>query len=349
MQTTRNSRGIPEDYLIREHAKLSHLKEVAQSTHLYYKYLSKENIPDYPQPEFHVAQLKHDTQRRALLRIWKDEGFKDPRGGSSDPQKHSLVWWSLAVGTEEIQEAEARLLKRTYPDWTEEQTAKQKSFLWKFATSPAFSEKSRYGSYRFTFTVQEVLEAYRKQFCFGALPIMRVFKTSLYKQEVVHVVLVHSPASQGLFSEYPLLPQNDPNAVCTYKDGRFIWRPEAMCETHSYELIRKPDENQMYTRSLFGSDCQFYVWDNVAIALYVKRGQVLKFDCELLRENLTFCRKTDGNIPFGIQFDDFKAAEALVEDLWPDSGFQLEEELSLKQHFKEEPKEEPMEDEDSQQ
>ncbi|CAI5660583.1 uncharacterized protein LOC102079137 [Oreochromis niloticus] len=346
MQKTRNSRGIPEDYLISEHAKLSRLKEVAQHTYFYRRYLSIEDIHDYPRPEFHVAQLKHDTQRQALLQIRKDEGFKDPCGGSSDPHNLSLVWWSLAVGTEEIQEAEARLLKKTYPKQTEEQAAKQKSFLWRFATSAAFSEKSIFGPYRFTFMVEEVLEAYSNQFCSGAPPIMRVFKTSLYKQEVVHVVLVHSPANQELFSKYPLLPRDDPDAVCTYKDGRFIWRPEAMCETHRYKLIQKPNENQMAYKDQQSE--VFYVWDNVAIALHVEQGQVLKFDCDLLKEKITFCEKHPAISLSNSHFDDFKAAEALVEDLWPDSGFQLKEKLSLEQHFKEEPKEEPMEHEDSQ-
>ncbi|XP_006808332.1 uncharacterized protein LOC102799573 [Neolamprologus brichardi] len=348
MKKTTNSRGIPEYSLLSEHTKLSRLKEVARETHLYKKYLYKEDIPDYPRPEFHVAQLKHDTQQWGLSGIQEDRGFKDPHRGLRDPEKWPLVWWSLAVGPEEIQEAEARLLKKTYPDRTEEQAAEQESFLWRFASSPAFSEKSIFGSYRFTFTVEEVLEAYSKQFCSGAPPIMRVFKTSLYKKEVVHVVLVHSPANQELFSRFPLLPRDDPDAVCTYRDGRFIWRPEAMCKTHSYELIQKPDENQMTADDVRGRFPPYYVWDNVAIALHVERGQVLKFDCDLLRKNLTFCRESDGNVPDEIQFDDFKAAEALVEKLWPDSGLQLKEEPSL-EHFKEEPKEEPMEHEDSQQ
>lgn len=68
------------------------------------------------------------------------------------------------------------------------------------------------------------------QFCSGSQPIMRVYETVLYRQEVMHVVLVHSPANQN-FSHYPLLT-DDPDAVCVYKDGHFIWRPEAMCEKH---------------------------------------------------------------------------------------------------------------------
>ena len=72
------------------------------------------------------------------------------------------------------------------------------------------------------------------QFCSGAQPVMRVFKTILYKQEVMYAVLVHSPVSNELLSDRPLLT-DDPNSVCSYRDGCFIWRPEAMCETHRWE------------------------------------------------------------------------------------------------------------------
>lgn len=40
----------------------------------------------------------------------------------------------------------------------------------------------------------------------------------------------------------------------------------------SYELIQKPDENQMTDVS---RKPYYYVWDTVAIALHVERGQVL--------------------------------------------------------------------------
>lgn len=142
---------------------LNDLRSTAERQGLENQYLYKEDIPDYPRPEFCVSHLKHDTERRGLCGIRKDRGFKDPCGGSSDPRHLSLVWWSLAVGPEEIQEAETRLLEETYPNRTEEQAARQRSFLWRFASSPAFSEKSRLGSYRFTFPLQEVLTAYSEQ------------------------------------------------------------------------------------------------------------------------------------------------------------------------------------------
>lgn len=40
-----------------------------------------------------------------------------------------------------------------------------------------------------------------------------------------------------------------------------------------YKLIPKPNENQMAYKDLQAE--VFYVWDNVAIALHVEKGQVL--------------------------------------------------------------------------
>lgn len=41
-----------------------------------------------------------------------------------------------------------------------------------------------------------------------------------------------------------------------------------------YELIHRPDASQMDSLELFGQP-EFYLWDNVAIALHVENGQVV--------------------------------------------------------------------------
>lgn len=156
MQTQRNRRGRLEHFLYCQHSRLNHLKQEVQRCGLENQYIVSEDIPPYPRPEFHVSRVKHDTERRGLCCIRVDDGF-------GDPHCQVLVWWSLAVGREEMQEAETRLLEETCPNRTEEQAARQRSFLWRFASSPAFSEKSRLGSYRFTFPLQEVLSAYSQQ------------------------------------------------------------------------------------------------------------------------------------------------------------------------------------------
>ncbi|XP_067465121.1 uncharacterized protein [Thunnus thynnus] len=323
MRRQENRRGHDEDFCEGQHLKLGDLKEKALRTeHLEEEkkiYLFKENIPEYPRPEFHVTHLQHDTDRDGLKGIRRDNGFRDPFD-PHPPGSPRLVWWSLMVRPEDIQSAERRLLEQIYPDRTEEQVQRQQSFLEKFATSPAFLKSSRLGSYRFTFPLEELLTAYSQQFCANAQPVMRVYKTVLYKQEVMYAVLVHSPANEKLFSKFPLLT-DDPNAICVYSnDGHFIWRPEAMCETHSFKLVHRRDENQVEVKKLFGRDREFYVWDHITVALHVEDGQVLEFDPDKLRKNLTYCEKGTAPINSKEKFDDDKSAEALVEELWPGGG-----------------------------
>ncbi|XP_076607033.1 uncharacterized protein LOC143333005 [Chaetodon auriga] len=312
MNSQANRRGHDHHVFEGLHLKLNDLQEKAQG--LKNQYLFKDNIPAYPQPEFHVSHLIHDTNQDGLCGIRYHTGFKNP---GTD----GLLWWNLVVGPDEIKSAEKRLLETTYPDRTEEQVHSQQSFLWKFATSQAFSKTSRLGSYRFTFPVEELLRAYSNQFCSGAQPVMRVLRTVLHKQEVVYVVLVHSPANQEQFSDHPLLT-DDPNSVCTYKDGCFTWKSEAMCGTHRYTLVLRPDEKLMEAEEVT-SFHQFYVWDNVAIALHVDK-QVLNFDADRLRENLRFCDPAYPTIIPRWKFEDFKGAEEVVKELWPDYPSPLE-------------------------
>ncbi|KAL7389829.1 hypothetical protein ABVT39_010517 [Epinephelus coioides] len=304
MEKRKNRRDYEEQFVRKQHLKLNDLKEKAHN-----QYLSKEDILEYPRPEFHVSHLKHDTDRVGLRGIWTDNGFKNPYEGS-------LVWWSLAVTPDDMESAERRLLEETYPDRTEEQTQMQQSFLEKFATSPAFKKTSRLGSFRFTFPLKEMLDAYSQQFCSDAQPVMRVFETVLYKQGVMYTVLVHSPTNQK-FSDYPLLT-DDPDAVCAYRDGRFIWRPEAMSGTHKFMLIRRPDKKQMEAQKMENeSDHEHYVYDHVAIALHVEK-QVLKFDSGRLRENLKYCSAAKVKIIPPYKFQSFPQAKVFVKKMWPD-------------------------------
>ncbi|KAM9333297.1 GTPase IMAP family member 9-like isoform 2-T3 [Pholidichthys leucotaenia] len=156
---------------------------------------------------------------------------------------------------------------------------------------------------------------------------MRVYRTYLYTKEVVYAVLVHSPANDLFFSRFPLL-RDDPNAVCVYREGCFIWRPEAMCQTHSSELIHRPDLKQMEAREV--TSPVFYFWDHVALALHVENRKVLRFSAARLRQNLKFCSEDDVVLENG---EDFEEAKNLVKSLWPGFRAPLEEERSLLQIY----------------
>ncbi|XP_019212930.1 uncharacterized protein LOC109201612 [Oreochromis niloticus] len=234
-----------------------------------------------------------------------------------------LVWWTLAVGREEMWLAERRLLEETFKERTEEQAWSQRSFLKKFASSPAFSETSMYGSCRFTFTVEEVLKAYSKQFCSGQLPIMRVFKTSLYKKQVMYAVLVHRPNDNNEnFKQYPEL-LDGPNAICAYRDGRFIWRPQAMCGQDRYKLKIDMVNNLADGEGPFQKP--YCVWDHVALALHVKSGEVLKFDSDDMRKNLSFCERDQSVPKSATGFDTYEDAQKEITLLWPPKEASLEQ------------------------
>lgn len=314
METRWNRRGFKYHAVAGRHLKLNELKEAAGDSGVHSYYLYKENIPNYPRPELHVFGLRHDTDQDGLWGIWNERGFMSPWGDG-------FLWWSLDVGPDEIDLAEGRLLEDTYPYRTRQQKQMQWNFLHRFATSPAFHSGSRLGSYRFSFPLEKVLKAYKDQFCRGAEPVMRVMETVLYKQEVMYAVLVHSPANQRLFKQYPLLTDH-PGAVCCYRDGYFLWRPEAMCKTHGKELIYRNDLQQMRARSHQWRP-EWYVWDNVAIAFHVG-NQVLSFGRRRLRDNLTFCYMLRPLVTDPSCFDCYEEAEELVEELWPHYPHELE-------------------------
>lgn len=78
----------------------------------------------------------------------------------------------------------------------------------------------------------------------------------------------------------------------------------------------------------------FYVWDHVAIALHVANGQVLTFNADRLRQNLSFCWPDEVTARNDEEdFDDFEDATNLVKCLWPGWRLPLEEERSLLQRY----------------
>ncbi|KAK9981735.1 hypothetical protein ABG768_001259 [Culter alburnus] len=163
------------------------------------KYLSKD-IPDYPSPvEFHITEVAHATNKTSLPQIWDLEGFRGLF------HYNSFSWWSLKINEADIRAAEERFLESLFPDRVEEETAAQQSFLSNFTTSPAFkNEISRYGNFSFTLLLTELIEAYKKQMCEGEEPVLRVYGTKLFKQEIEYVVLVHNPQYNEKFKDFPI-------------------------------------------------------------------------------------------------------------------------------------------------
>ncbi|KAF5896629.1 ABC transporter G family member 23-like isoform X2, partial [Clarias magur] len=250
IQLRKHVRGSEEHFIKGEHVSLQRLKEqmlLVNPQGQMMTYLRKE-IPPYPCPvEFSVPDVAHVTGEAAFKAILELEQFRPGAGEFS--------WWGLKINKEDIRAAERHFMENDtahFPNSEQEQElSMQEQFLDKFTTSPAFEDKSRYGNYRFTFPLSELMKWYKEQNCGGAEAVLRVHETVTYRQEIMYTVLIHSPEYNEHFREYPLLKESE---WVRYQDGKIIWKAQAICETHWYrfvsgERIMEPDVIRMYSSS----------------------------------------------------------------------------------------------------
>ncbi|XP_060790824.1 uncharacterized protein LOC132894700 [Neoarius graeffei] len=272
IQERQNSRLKDERYISGKHVSVRRLRELIQTTdpkNPMTRYIIKE-IPPYPTPvEFWVSDVAHVTDKSGVMGILESEQFMAPESEFS--------WWGLKINKEEIRAAEERYMEG------KSELNEQKPFLEKFTTSPSFQpEKSRYGNYRFTFPLTDLMQWYKEQNCGGEEPVLRVYKTVTYKQEIMYVLLIHSPEDNERFGGYPLLEASE---WVRYQDGKITWKAQAICETHWYQFV-SGEVQRLYSK-------EFYVWDQVSLVFHlpkdIKPHKVLKIPRERLIEALEEC------------------------------------------------------------
>ena len=288
-------RRIKENYVSGEHMAIDDLKKKHRNQYTAKKVAEPNKmtyingypvVPYYPRPvAFHCSRVSHVTTTDGMKCILDRKGF---RRGDRRP---GLLWWGTLIGENETLAAEQRYLEKLFPDRSPEERERQEPFLRKFSTSPVFKDGSRYGNFRFTFSLADVMKEYSTQFCGGAHPVLRVYETVIYKQEVMYVVLIHSPDVHD-FDGYPELGDND-EGVCAYRDGEIIWRAQAISQTHRYRLTENRDDKQVSVGSGFKV---FYVWDHVTLAFHMPEGQNLVFPLETLLKSLTACGGAVNNL-----------------------------------------------------
>lgn len=178
-----------EHIVLHQHVTIETLKTHAPLKN--HKYLHK-NIPEYPKEvEFQISKVSHVTNKAGLDGILSN-GFK---GGK---KRGPFMWWGLNIENSNINEAQDRYLDREIPDRhsSSAQTGgrqRKVSFLKKFTTSPVFKDGSRYRNYRFNFALEDLMQMYTEQLCGGEKPVLRVYQTVVYQQEIMYAVVVHSP------------------------------------------------------------------------------------------------------------------------------------------------------------
>ncbi|XP_073697771.1 uncharacterized protein [Garra rufa] len=316
----RNKRNKRELYLEGEHVTIKQLKvrDDIKQEKIAQTYLSKD-ISDYPSPvEFHIREVAHVTNKKSLEGIWKSKGFKDPAGSS-------LSWWSLKINEADIRAAEELYLKKLFPDITKEEIAAHPPFLNEFTTSPVFlNQTSRYGNFRFTFPLTELMEAYKKQECDGQEPVLRIHETKLFKQEIGYIVLVHSPEFNKKFSHFPELQSNP---LVSYDGHQIIWRAQSICETHNFRLVTH-GKTAMPERL---DSHEWYVWDQVILAFHTK--DVLTFPKRKLKASLSCC-ELDPNVKLAYNEEHISLDEAkkFIESLQDDDEKEDEKEYEKEEH-----------------
>ncbi|XP_073728255.1 uncharacterized protein [Misgurnus anguillicaudatus] len=266
-----NARNVVGTHFEGQHLSLADLKEQDIKN----GYLFKNDIPDYPESvEFQVQKLSHVTGKHGLEGIFHDSGFRQPSDTSN------FLWWALSVSPDDKRSAQQRFLASLFP---RTQTYNPQPFLEHFTTSKAFQKESPYGNFCFTFSFRELLYLYGDQFCKGP-PVLHVYETVLYRQEIVYTIVVH-PGSIHLYDDYPRLPKTG-DGVCGYHDGNIWWRCQAPSETYKHELNVNQWNSSVHVTTY---DDKYYVWDHVCVAFHMEPGWVLHVDQDRLCKRVNVC------------------------------------------------------------
>ncbi|KAK3515637.1 hypothetical protein QTP70_025330 [Hemibagrus guttatus] len=273
----RSTRGAEYKYCEGKHVGLTELREDFRK----HRYLGKESIPHYPKYVFNEPNVCHVTETSGLYGVFNDNGF---RGGDD-----GFLWWSLSVSDDSMQ---------------------QKYFLEEFATSPAFQTESRYGNFRFTFQLTELLKHYSKQFCSRTSPTLRVLDTKIYKQEIVYCVLVH-PQYMRHYGKYPRLPANT-KQLCGYSKKTMTWHCQSPSDNYQYSLEMNGEDGVVYASPL--DRTEYFAWDKVAVAFHMKKNWVLRLGRRRLLKHLSVCGIASKNLVEGPKMS-VQEAEEEVEYL----------------------------------
>ncbi|KAL1272613.1 hypothetical protein QQF64_028475 [Cirrhinus molitorella] len=255
------------------------------------------SIPRYPTPmEFYISEVTHVTNKDDLLKIMESSGFK---------ARENLSWWSLKIDEGNIKAAEERYLEEVFPNRSQEQKKRQESFLSKYTKSPAFHiDKSRYGNFRFTFPLKELMNAYKEQMCGGQDPVLREYKTMFYRQEIMYVVLVHSPDDNNRFENFPKI---EVSPFVDYEEDQIVWKAQAISDNIGFKLELNEDIKIAEVKPV---DERYYVWDHVSLAFHF--DGVLQFSQETLQNSITCCELDKINLAKGKTYFSRKEAEEML-------------------------------------
>ncbi|XP_040191103.1 uncharacterized protein LOC120924295 [Rana temporaria] len=263
-----------------------------------------------------VYSVKHVATKTDLEGIWGEDGFrtisnkereKPPWIIEERPEFQDLLYWSADISSEDLEKARQQAYEKVSkvvdpkdPRMFSGELREQ------FGNSPAFRESvSRYGNFKFSFPLHDLLSWYKDQHCGGGEPQMRILGTELYKLEIAHYIVVHSPDTDKFndFTEVPTVQgSSDPLPFVYRMDGTLYWRPEST--TIPLKVMVSKDgvvRKECYQPCAFfkndgtcfhTDDGTYGVWNHLILAFHLPNGH-LKIPKELLIQNLTACKRDD--------------------------------------------------------
>ncbi|XP_044145265.1 uncharacterized protein LOC122934119 [Bufo gargarizans] len=252
--------------------------------------------------EFPVCTLQHVTSQEGAKKILDSKSFKGRE--HERPEFNALSFWSAEVSLDNIQMGRLQVYKKMKTVVKAEDFATFcKEMMEQFANSPAFDKSaSRYGNFKFSFPLSDLLSRYKTQHCKGREPQLRILGTDVYKQEIAHYILVHSPDTID-FIDLPMV-SNKPNSqdVVSWIDETLYWRPESTSNSLSLKIfgnsctarcsdLQKPRRSTSRPRTwrkarTFLPRC---VWNHLMLCFHLPNDGELKTPVQDLLSNLTPC------------------------------------------------------------
>ncbi|XP_073474222.1 uncharacterized protein [Aquarana catesbeiana] len=253
------------------------------------------------QQEFPVNNLQHVTDKSSMDGIYMEECFKIIKSDFRFAYK-DFSFWSADIAQKDITAARKKackeakeILPESIFDPHEKKISKQ------FANSPAFNKyASRYGNFKFSFQLSDLLKLYQDQHCVGKEPQLRILGTDLYKQEITHYIVVHSPDQSHPFMNLEVMPTvEDGDHFVHLRDKIVYWRPESTSISLKVKISKdspgpekcsqpcdhfKVDDKCVYIKDIKS------VWNHLVFAFHLPNHHGLKIQKMQLFRSLKACK-----------------------------------------------------------
>ncbi|OCT96260.1 hypothetical protein XELAEV_18013935mg [Xenopus laevis] len=312
-----------------DHCLRNQPKSVNEAGRRMIRYIKKTIPDDFLQLgiTLPITRLQHVTTEFSMRQIVQSGYFIAEVSTilPSNLPKSKFSCWSVQIPQEQIEEAQQEAFL-VVQGMVPENNAREfeEKFNAQFANSPAFSDASRYGNFKFSLSLSDLLSEYKELHCPDSEPEFRVLGTAMYKQEIAHIVLVHSPTTTQ-FNDLPFVPIIERNAkplpfvFRSQEDGKFYWRPESTADV----LKMRISKNQCRMREC-PVNCSYYdngrclhclqtytVWNHLIFAFHLPENEPLRIQREKLKESLSACDILDPYMKEGRTYKRQEAGEII--------------------------------------